>query len=184
MALIVIDLQQSFLRRPVWAQVSNPRILDRVGSLVSSARSANNPVYWVWHAEPGTGSVFDPEVGFVRPMQGLDIRPGDAQFTKTSRNAFTTTNLSQRLTTDHVDHLVIAGIQTEQCCETTARVAADLGYTVTFVTEATATFPITRPDTGKKLPAREVVERTEFALAGRFARISTVSDAFTTPGIS
>ena len=70
-------------------------------------------------------------------------------------------------------HLVIVGIQTEQCCETTARLAADMGYDVTFVTDATATFPIVRPDTGEVLPAKEVIERTEYALAGRFARIES-----------
>ena len=69
--------------------------------------------------------------------------------------------------------LVIVGIQTEQCCETTARLAADMGYDVTFVTDATATFPIVRPDTGEVLPAQEVIERTEYALAGRFARIES-----------
>jgi hypothetical protein len=58
------------------------------------------------------------------------------------------------------------------------RVASDFGYQVTFVTEATATFPITRPDTGAVLGTDEVIARTEFALAGRFARISTIEEAF------
>ena len=48
-----------------------------------------------------------------------------------------------------------------------------MGYDVTFVTDATATFPIVRPDTGEVLPAQEVIERTEYALAGRFARIES-----------
>lgn len=47
-----------------------------------------------------------------------------------------------------------------------------------FVTEATATFPIVRPDTGDRLGAGEVIERTEFVLAGRFARITGIEDAF------
>ena len=177
-ALIVIDVQESFRNRPVWEQVSNPRIVERVNGLVQAARSRGIQVYWVWHAEPGSGSVFDPEMGLVGPIEGIDVREGEPQVTKTSRNAFTTTNLGQLLVSNGVRKIVVAGIQTEQCCETTARVAADLGYEVTFVTQATATFPIVRPDTGETLDADAVVERTEFALAGRFARIATIDEAF------
>ncbi|HYZ16779.1 MAG TPA: hypothetical protein VE591_10280 [Candidatus Acidoferrum sp.] len=65
------------------------------------------------------------------------------------------------------------GIQTEQCCETTARVAGDFGYDVDFVSEATRTFPIPGPG-GVELDADAIVERTEYALRGRFARIASV----------
>lgn len=181
-ALIVLDVQQSFLHRPIWKEVSDPAIVDTVNHLVHNARDNDVPVYWVWHSEPGTGDVFDPERGLVAPMDGLDMLRDEPQFTKTSRNAFTTTNLAQHLTTEGINHLVICGIQTEQCCETTTRVAADLGYRVTFVTEATATFPATRPDTGATLPTADIIERTEFALAGRFAEISTIENAFRTAG--
>ncbi|MFW6034438.1 MAG: isochorismatase family protein, partial [bacterium] len=80
------------------------------------------------------------------------------------------------------------GIQTEQCCETTARVASDLGFDVTFVTDATATFPIAHRDAPADrsideilsdpttLSTDEVIRRTEYALAGRFAAIKSVDD--------
>ena len=114
--------------------------------------------------------------------------------TKTSINAFTTTNLQQLLTTRGIGELVVCGIQTEQCCETTTRVAADLGYDVTFVTEATATFPIPHRDAPRDRPYDEVladprtlgtaaiVERTEYALAGRFATIRTIDEVATGRG--
>ena len=69
-----------------------------------------------------------------------------------------------------IERVVVCGISTEQCCETTTRVAADLGYEVDFVTEATATFPI------GTLSTDAIVERTEAVLSGRFARIATVSE--------
>lgn len=84
-------------------------------------------MFWILHAEPGSGSAFDPASGFVRLMDGLTAEPGEPAVTKTSRNAFTATNLDQLLTSAGVRRVVIAGIQTEQCCETTARVAADMG---------------------------------------------------------
>ncbi len=176
-ALVVIDVQESFRNRPTWAEVSTPDIADRVARLVEAARNRGDAVLWVLHSEPGSRGVFDPETGYVRLQEPLAMRAGEPVFYKTSVNAFTTTNLAQQLTERGIRHLTICGIQTERCCETTTRVASDLGYQVDFVTEATATFPITHPDTGRVLPVDQVVERTEFALHGRFATVRTLEDA-------
>src|ERR1700722_6102979 len=187
-ALIVIDVQESFRQQPQWAASSNPAVAARAAELVAAARERGELVVWVLHAEPGTGGPFDPARGLVRLMDGLSPRDGEPVITKTSHNAFTTTNLAQLLTSQGIGELVICGIRTEQCCETTARVAADLGYEVTFVTEATATSPIEHRDAPpgrglaeiladpRTLPAADVLARTEYALAGRFATIATVAE--------
>ena len=187
-ALVVIDVQESFRRRPSWEVVSNPDITADVQRLVDAARAAGDLVVWVLHSEPGSGGVFDPAAGHVRLMDELVPLDGEPIVTKTSRNAFTTTNLGQLLTERGIRHLVICGIQTEQCCETTARVANDLGYDVTFVTDATATFPIPHRDAPagrsvaelvadpRTLSADDVIARTEYALAGRFATIRSVAE--------
>jgi nicotinamidase-related amidase len=187
-ALLVIDVQESFRQRPIWRAISNPDIAVAVGRLVDSTRAAGDLVIWVLHAEPGSGSPFDPAGGFVRFIEPLAPADGEPVLTKTSHNAFTTTNLQQLLTSHGIRELVIAGIRTEQCCETTARLASDLGYQVTFVTDATATNPIGHRDAPadqtveelladpRTLPADAVIERTEYALAGRFATIRTVAE--------
>jgi hypothetical protein len=77
----------------------------------------------------------------------------------------------------------------EQCCETTTRIAADLGYKVDFVIDATITFPIPHPTIPSRvLRVEEIEERTVYALGGRFATIKTVDDIKTelcgVPGIS
>ena len=186
-ALLVIDVQESFRQRDSWKAVSAPDIVKPVAQLVDAARAAGDLVVWVLHTEPGTGGVFDPDSEHIRFMDGLDPRPTEPLLHKTSRNAFTTTNLQQVLTAAGIRDLVICGLTTEQCCETTARVAADLGYDVTFVTEATAAFPIPHRDAPAGRPIEEVladprtlctadvIARTEYALAGRFATIGTVS---------
>jgi len=187
-ALIVIDVQESFRQRPTWKAVSNPDIVGQVSRLVDAARAQGDLVVWILHSEPGTGTVFDPVSGHVRVVDELVQREGEPVITKTSINAFTTTNLQQLLTTRGIRDLVICGIQTEQCCETTTRVAADLGFDVTFVTDATATFPIQHRDAppGRTvaeiladpltLSTDDVITRTEYALAGRFATIRTVAE--------
>src|SRR5690348_2868788 len=141
-ALIVIDVQESFRVRPNWQLVNHPDIAERVDRLVRAAREKHDLVVWVLHTEPGTGGAFDPAEGHVRLIEGLAPAAGEPVITKTSHNAFTTTNLQQLLTQQGIRELVISGIRTEQCCETTTRVASDLGYDVVFVTEATATTPL------------------------------------------
>lgn len=187
-ALIVIDVQESFRQLPDWAAVSDPDIAEKAGRLVDHARAEGDLVVWVLHTEPGSGGAFDPAQGHVRYIDGLKPEPGEPELTKTSHNAFTTTNLHQILTREGVGEVLISGIRTEQCCETTARVASDLGFSVTFVSDATATNPIEHRDAepGRDLEAiladprtlgtDEVIARTEYALAGRFARISSVAE--------
>jgi nicotinamidase-related amidase len=187
-ALVVIDVQKSFQQRPNWAAVSDPAIVKQVDRLVSAAREAGDLVIWILHSEPETGNVFDPALGHVQLMDGLVPLDSEPIITKTSINAFTTTNLQQTLTSRGVRELVICGIQTEQCCETTTRLASDLGYDVTFVTDATATFPIAHRDAPANrtleelladpstLSTDEIIGRTEYAIAGRFATIRSVDE--------
>jgi nicotinamidase-related amidase len=87
-----------------------------------------------------------------------------------------------------VHAVTVCGLRTEQCVETTARVASDLGYEVTFAIDATATNPIPHWDAPadqsvaelladpRTLSAEAVSERTRYALAGRFATVKTVAE--------
>ncbi|OZM70973.1 cysteine hydrolase [Amycolatopsis antarctica] len=187
-ALIVLDVQESFRQRDDWQDVSAPDIADRVARLVRLARAAGDRVFWVLHTEPGSGTVFDPASGHVRLLPGLDPATDEPVLRKTAHNAFTTTNIAQTLTAEGVGELLVCGIRTEQCCETTARLAADLGYRVTFVIDATATTPREHRDApaGRRraeiladprtLRVEHIIERTEYALDGRFATIRTIAE--------
>jgi nicotinamidase-related amidase len=187
-ALLVIDVQESFRHQPLWQAISDPAIAEHVSRLVDATRADGDLVIWVLHTEPGSDSVFDPASGWVRFINPLTPQTGEPVLTKTSINAFTTTNLQQLLVSRGLRELAICGIRTEQCCETTARLASDLGYQVTFVVDATATHPIRHPDAPasmsvpdmlsdpRTLPASAVIERTVYALAGRFATITTIDE--------
>lgn len=195
-ALIVIDVQESFRARPLWESISDPKIADKVNRLVRLARRAGDLVVWVLHSEPGSGGVFDPAQGQVRLLE--EVEPptdGEPIVHKTSHNAFTTTNLQLLLTERGIRELTVCGIRTEQCVETTARVGSDLGYQVTFVVDATATNPIAHRDAPedqsvaalladpRTLSAEEIIRRTEYALAGRFATIATVDELEAAAGL-
>ncbi len=76
-ALIVIDVQESFRRRPLWEAVSNPSIVEQVNRLVDTARARGDLVVWVLHSEPGTRAAFDPACGYVHLLDGLRPREGE-----------------------------------------------------------------------------------------------------------
>lgn len=176
-ALLVIDIQDSFKVSPArWASRNNPRFEDNVTELIATFRDAGRPIVFVLHNDPDPG--FRPGDPEVRLMSFLDRRESDPLIVKNTRNAFTSTDLQSRLDALGVKRVAVCGISTEQCCETTTRVAADLGYEVDFVTEATATFPIgglSMDDPVGSLSTDAIVERTEAVLRGRFARIATVA---------
>lgn len=175
-ALLVVDVQESFRVRESWSAASAPDIADRVGRLVDHARASGHVVVWVLHAEPGSGTSFDPASGHVRLLDGLVPVDGEVLLHKTSHNAFTTTNLGQHLTSRGATDVVVTGIRTEQCCETTARLASDLGYRVRFVLDATVTMPLERWDGGGTISVDDVLARTASALHGRFAEVVTIAD--------
>jgi nicotinamidase-related amidase len=184
-ALLVIDVQESFRQRSAdWQARTNPNVVEQVDRLVTAARAAGDLVVWVLHTEPGSGGVFDPVNGFVRPIEPLAPIDGEPVVRKTSINAFTTTNLHQLLTTNGIREVVICGIRTEQCCETTARVASDLGYDVRFVTDATSTSSIEADGGLAAVGGAEIVARTESVLAARgFATIVTTDEVVAAAGV-
>lgn len=185
-ALLVVDAQRSFLQRESWSASSDPEVAVRIGRLVDHFRDRGDRVVWITHAEPGTGTVFDPVRGFVEPMPGLAPASGETLLTKTAHSAFTGTDLRRLLTGWGVRELTVCGVRTEQCCETTTRMGSELGFAMTFAVDATATEPIEAPgsapgrslrevlDDPSTLRPRDIVTRTVYALSGRFAEVRTV----------
>lgn len=174
-ALLVIDVQDSFKVLPRWKRRNNPRFEENVASLIEAYRTAHLPVIFFLHTDSDEGfSVSSPQfklMDFIKP------RADEPVLIKTTRNCFTSTPLQPLLFQRGVRKVAVTGIQTEQCCETTARIAADLGYAVDFVTDATLTFPIPNRDRpGLELGTDAVVERTEYALRGRFAKITSAAE--------
>jgi nicotinamidase-related amidase len=171
-ALIVIDAQQSFAHRPYFEPAEVPAYLAAQNKLIEGFQAAGLPIVRVFHVQPdATGAdVFSLESGLVRPLEGL--RDFDAATTvhKTRHSALVGSGLDVWLTQQGIRRLVISGIRTEQCCETTTRHASDLGWDVIYVPEATLTFTMTQPD-GSPLTPTQLRARTATVLEGRFARV-------------
>jgi nicotinamidase-related amidase len=178
-ALVVIDVQESFRHRDYWSDVDTPAFFDRQQALIDGAKAIGIPVVQILHVEPD--GVFSLASGHVRTLTPLVITP-DVTFHKHRHSALVGSDLPVWLTENGIRRLIVSGIRTEQCCETTTRHASDLGYEVDYVSEATLTFAMTDAH-GHRWSAQDIKARTELVLADRFARIATVVQALDLPRI-
>lgn len=71
-------------------------------------------------------------------LEELTPRPGEVVINKTSRGAFNSTAIERLLLNLGLESLIVAGVSTSSCVETTARDAADRGWKVAIVEDATA----------------------------------------------
>jgi nicotinamidase-related amidase len=173
-ALLVIDAQDSFKSTDRWEKRNNKDFEKNVARLVDLYREHGLPVIYFLHSDEDPG--FETTSPYYKLMDFLSPRGSEPVIHKVTRNVFTSTGLPALLLEKDVRRVIITGIQMEQCCETSARVGADLGFAVDFITEATMTFPIPNHDRpGEELGVDAIRERTEYALRRRFARIATVA---------
>lgn len=172
-ALLVIDVQESFRLRPYWSQADVPRFLDRLQALIDGAQRQGMAVVQVFHVED-TGP-FARTSGAVKTLRGLTLHP-DAVVHKHRHSALVGSGLEAWLARHQIRRLIVSGIRSEQCCETTTRHASDLGFEVDYVTEATLTFAMT-DRRGRRWSVAEIQARTELVLEDRFARIVDVEQA-------
>jgi nicotinamidase-related amidase len=176
--LIVIDVQESFRHRPYSTERDMPAYLAAQNALIAGCVAQGVPVVRILHVDGPTTSSnpFALESGHVVPLTGLiDFTPA-ATFHKSRHSALVGTGLDVWLTSNGINRIIISGIRTEQCCETTTRHASDLGWTVDFCTDATHTFDMTTPD-GRPLSAADIKSRTATVLKDRFATLCTVAQA-------
>jgi nicotinamidase-related amidase len=177
-ALLLIDIQQSFRQRKFWSEDNVPAFLQRVHALAEGCASLGTPIVRIFHADgpESSDNPFSHASGLVRPLEGLRELPIAVTFEKHRHSALVGTGLADWLRQRGITRLIVCGIRTEQCCETTARHASDEGWSVDFVGEATLTFPMQTP-AGSTLDAVTLRERTETVLQGRFATLCTVEQA-------
>jgi len=171
--LLVVDVQESFRHRPYWRDSDVPFFVEHLQKLVDGAISRQIPVIQIFHVEES--GPFSLASGYVVPLKELSFT-ADTVFYKRSHSALVGSGLDVWLVQHGIRRVIVSGIRTEQCCETTTRHASDLGYQVDYVTDATLTFPMTDRH-GRKWSPDEIKARTELVLDERFARIMTVEEA-------
>ena len=147
-ALLVIDMQRYFLSADSHAFLpAAPAIVPGILALVGAFKKAARPLCFTRHAnsagDAGQMSVWWRELlTREHPLANIDpllFAPGDPVVEKTQYDAFFNTDLESRLRRDGVEQLVVTGVTTHLCCESTARSAFVRGFSVFMVVDGTAT---------------------------------------------
>jgi nicotinamidase-related amidase len=173
-ALLVIDAQESFRQRANWYEIDSSTYLRNQQALIDGAKSNGWKIVQVLQAEPE--GLFSLASGFVTLISDLKLEKPDLEFIKWRHSAFVGSPLEVFLVQNGIRRLVISGIRTEQCCETTTRHGSDLGWQVDYVLEATHTMPFADAG-GRSWSVDDIKARTAAVLDGRFARVCTIAEA-------
>ncbi len=162
-ALLILDMQTgNFLgSSPIY---NGTALLTRVSSLLKKARMAQLLVVYVQN----NGGQGDPdEVGTTGWTIHASISPRteDVVIHKSTPDAFHETPLQRELAARRIQHLVVAGLQTEYCIDTTCRRAFSLGYHTTLVADAHSTWD------SPLLTAQQIIDHHNHVLSGWFTTI-------------
>lgn len=179
-ALIVIDMQRGFDDLEVWGPTTNPACEANVMALID-AWADRGPIVVVRHDSRSEGSPLHPDAAGHALVASVAAIDPDLFITKRVNSAFYGDHdLHGWLTQRGIGELVICGIQTNMCVETTARMAGNLGYDVVVALDATRTFDLTAEIAGLGTVTRtaaELMATTALDLqAGGFARIATTAE--------
>ena len=168
-ALLIIDVQNDYfpgganeLSRPLEAE-------KRIQELLAESRACGRPVIYIQHFNP-PGDMFFLEGTFGAEISER-IRPaeGDKIIVKRYPNSFLETELDDYLKSLGADTLVVCGMMTHMCVDTTVRAAMDYGYQVQLAADACATMDLVL--NGETIPAETVQKAFIAALDGVFATI-------------
>jgi nicotinamidase-related amidase len=175
-ALIIIDAQEGF-HHPSFGPRNQPDLEVTLARTLARAREANLRVIHVWHLSRSQDSPLRPGQPGAEIMAEAKPAPGEPVVDKTVHSAFIGTHLGELLVRGRINQIVLAGIATDHCVSTTARMAANYGYDVSVLTDATAAFD-RFDDTGARVLASTVHHAALASLRGEFARLVTSDDFF------
>ena len=172
--LLVIDAQESFRQRPYFTAHDLPDYLAAQNTLIDGCIAKNIPVVRIFHVDGPleASNAFAIESGHVKPLAELHDYTPAVTFYKSRHSALVGTGLGVWLRQNGIQKIIISGIRTEQCCETTTRHASDEGYAIDYALDATLTWDMQQPD-GQTLSAASIKMRTATVLEGRFATVCT-----------
>ena len=168
-ALVVVDAQQGF-DDPWWGPRDNPACDDNIAALVGEWSRRRRPLVYVRHDSTDPFSPLHPSSPGNALKPYLDAEP-DLVVAKTVNSSFHgSPDLDAWLREQGADGVVVCGITTNHCCETTARVGGNIGHRVLFAIDATHTFDRAAPD-GGVVTAAELTRVTAANLHGEFAEV-------------
>jgi nicotinamidase-related amidase len=173
-ALLVIDVQKDF-DDPSWGKRNNPDAESNIALLLSEWRKHELPIIHIRHCSVEPNSPLRAELPGNEFKEEVQPLPEEKQFSKLVNSAFIGTELEKYLKEHDISSLVIVGLTTDHCVSTSVRMAANLGFNVTLISDATATFDREGYD-GALYSADEIHKVSLVSLNGKFCIVRTTEE--------
>jgi nicotinamidase-related amidase len=172
-ALLLVDIQQGLAASE--GDRNHPDAEQQAGALLHAWRRAGAPRVHVQHLSVHQHSRLRPDLPGVELHAAVRPLPDEPVFQKQVNSAFVGTTLEAHLRAHGVRRVVVAGLTTEHCISSTCRTAADLGFDVTVVEDATACFGRTSYD-GQYYGPEQIHQLALVALHQEFATIRSTAE--------
>lgn len=168
-ALLIVDMQHGLFyapQRPFGAE----KLLANINILISRARDRKVPIFAARHTGPeGSPLAESSPLTELIPQLAIDAESDDV-FVKRYPNCFRDTTLLASLQQAGIEELVVCGMKTEYCVDTTCRAAADLGLRVVLISDAHST-----ADNGQ-ISATQIIAHHNHTLSGPFVQLMTAAE--------
>ncbi len=173
-ALILVDIQQG-LDDPWYGVRNNPDAEQNAARLLAIWREHEWPVVHIQHLSTNPESPLYPGKPGVPHKPGVAPLPGEPVMTKHVNSGFIGTNLEQWLREREIEEVVIAGLTTNHCVETTTRMAGNLGFRATLAHDACAAHDLTGLD-GTHYSGEQVHAMSLANIASEFADVLSTDE--------
>ena len=161
-ALIVIDVQNFY-----WEKESHDEYIENLQKIIEATRNKGLHVVYVKHV---WGDSPDDDIFNIR--QEIKPQENEAIVFKRTPGSFFNTNLEEILKSKDIKNVIITGMKTNHCCDTTTREASARGYNTMIISEGVRTFDLKGID-GEIIP-RETIQYVTLSILQGFAKcIST-----------
>jgi ureidoacrylate peracid hydrolase len=184
-ALLNVDMQRCFVEDTPLASPDGPALVEKINALIRTCRKTGALVVHTrgWMARDGSNRGVMAEL--VPPFlvdlytegtpaaelhDALDVAPDDLIINKTRYGAFHGTDLAEQLRRRGIDTVIVSGIATNICCETSAREASQHDFRVVFLRDGTATKEM------NGVSAQDLQRATVASLGMVFAQIATIGE--------
>jgi nicotinamidase-related amidase len=173
--LLIIDVQKGFEDAGFWGVRNNPNAEVNMLTLIDAFRNTNLPVFHVQHQSENENAPLHPTKLGYQLKAGFEPKENEPLFIKSVNSAFIGTTLKDELDKQGIHQLIVVGLTTNHCVSTTVRMAANYGYGVSLVQDATAAFAVTSYN-GRKFSAQDVHESALSHLHEEFAEILSTEE--------
>lgn len=173
-ALLIIDIQNDYFKGGAMELIGSEEAAEEAALMINHFRNEGKTIVFIQHIASEQASFFRPNTEGVLLHRSVKPQQGERILQKSYPNSFRDTDLNSLLQKEGIDELVICGMMTHMCVDTSTRAAYDLGFNCTLIGNACATKSLTFKE--QIVDSRDVQTSYLAAIDGTFAQVMDAKD--------